>query len=100
MQSSADCFGQMEGRDDESHETNERKECRDHESHGSHQTNVMLNPAHAIISTNAKNKPLANKFLDWLIEDDGGQDIIGNFAPNGVLLYTRAPKYEPDSKPK
>lgn len=91
----------MEGRDDETQETNERKECRDHESHESHKTNVMLNPAHALISTNSKNKPLANKFLDWLIKDDGGQDIIGNFKPNGTdVLYTRAPKHEPDSKPK
>lgn len=97
----------MEGRDDESHETNERKECSDHESHESHGTNVMLNPAHALISTNAKNKPLANKFLDWLIMDDGGQKIIEKFASkptksdrNGVVLYTRAPKYKQDSKPK
>lgn len=87
----------MEGRDDESHETNERKECSDHESHESHEVNVMLNPAHALISTKAKNKPLANKFLDWLIADNGGQEIVGKFALNGEVLYTRAPKHDQDS---
>lgn len=87
----------MEGRDDESHETNERKKCSDHESHESHEVNVMLNPAHALISTNAKNKSLANKFLDWLITDDGGQKIVGEFAPYGEVLYTRAPKHDQDS---
>ena len=54
---------------------------------------LLLNPAHLLISTNAKNPEVAKKFADWLVTD--GQDVIEGFEKNGEKLYTPAPK---DSK--
>ena len=52
----------------------------------------MLNPARALVSTYGRNKDMANAFADWMIDDDGGQKIVGEFAVNGVILYSKAPK--------
>ena len=52
----------------------------------------MLNPARALVGTNARNKATANAFADWMIKDEGGQKVVSEFAVHGVILYTRAPK--------
>lgn len=52
----------------------------------------MLNPARVLVGRNGKNKDMANAFADWMIKDEGGQKIVSEFAVNGVVLYTKAPK--------
>jgi ABC-type tungstate transport system permease subunit len=34
---------------------------------------------------------MATAFVDWLIEAEGGQKTIRDFAVNGEVLYTIAP---------
>lgn len=34
---------------------------------------------------------MATAFVDWLIDADGGQKTIRDFAVNGEVLYTVAP---------
>lgn len=58
---------------------------------GDDETDVMLNPAHALVCTRGGNKEIANEFVDWLIDADGGQAIVGAFAVNDVILYSMAP---------
>jgi ABC-type Fe3+ transport system substrate-binding protein len=58
---------------------------------GDEEADSLLNPAHALVSTNADNKELANDFVDWLISEDGGQEIAGTFTKGGVVLYSAAP---------
>jgi ABC-type Fe3+ transport system substrate-binding protein len=50
----------------------------------------MLNGAHALVGSFAKNKEMANEFLDWVIGSDG-QEIMRTFSANGVALYAPAP---------
>jgi ABC-type tungstate transport system permease subunit len=35
---------------------------------------------------------MATEFVDWLIKPEGGQRVIDNFAVNGHILYSAAPK--------
>lgn len=35
---------------------------------------------------------MANKFADWMAMEDGGQKVVANFAVNGEILYTVAPR--------
>ncbi len=58
---------------------------------GDEEDDPLLNPAHALVSTMADNKEMANKFVDWLISEDGGQEIARTFTKNGVILYSPAP---------
>ena len=51
----------------------------------------MLNPAHALVGAYGTNKAMAAAFVDWLIEAEGGQKTIRDFAVNGEVLYTVAP---------
>ncbi|KAE9378272.1 hypothetical protein N431DRAFT_528464 [Stipitochalara longipes BDJ] len=51
----------------------------------------LLNPAHALVSSNAENGAFANTFVDWLISEDGGQEVVRNFTKNGIVLYSTAP---------
>ncbi|KAK3176578.1 hypothetical protein OEA41_007901 [Lepraria neglecta] len=51
----------------------------------------LLNPAHLLVGTHAKNKAMANCFADWMIREDGGQRVIKEFRRNGYDLYTIAP---------
>ena len=52
----------------------------------------LLNPAHLLIGTRAKNKELSKAFAEWLVEKDGGQAVIVNFKKNGEQLYSPAPE--------
>ncbi|KAF4996551.1 hypothetical protein FGRMN_4435 [Fusarium graminum] len=54
----------------------------------------LLNPAHALIGENAPNGEEAEKFVKWLISDEG-QDVIHSFKKDGQILYSKAP---PQSK--
>lgn len=50
-----------------------------------------MNPAHALVSAYGANKNMATAFVDWIIEAEGGQKTIRDFAVNGQTLYTIAP---------
>lgn len=52
----------------------------------------LLNPAHALVGTWGIYKDTANAFADWMVRDDGGQKVVGEFSVHGAVLYTRAPK--------
>jgi ABC-type tungstate transport system permease subunit len=51
----------------------------------------LLNPAHALLGAYGTNKAMATAFVDWLIDADGGQKTVRDFAVNGEVLYTVAP---------
>ena len=55
------------------------------------ETDLMLNPATALVGNRGRNRDMANAFADWLARRDGGQSGIGEFAVNGVVLYTTVP---------
>jgi ABC-type Fe3+ transport system substrate-binding protein len=44
-----------------------------------------------LVSKEAENKEMANDFVDWLISEDGGQEIAKTFTKNSVVLYSPAP---------
>lgn len=52
---------------------------------------LLLNPAHLLISTKAQNPDVAQEFADWLV-GTAGQAVIEAFEKNGQRLYTPAPK--------
>lgn len=55
------------------------------------ESDPLLNPAHILVGQCATNKEMANRFVDWMISDQG-QRIVTEFAVNGVVLYSGAPK--------
>ncbi|ODH34887.1 hypothetical protein ACO22_03045 [Paracoccidioides brasiliensis] len=50
----------------------------------------LLNPAHLLIGTKARNVEIANKFAQW-ITSPAGQKVIIEFKKDGVQLYSGAP---------
>jgi len=64
------------------------------EGHDSDPDPILLNPAHALVSTWGKYKNSANALADWMVREDGGQKVVSGFMVNGVVLYTKAPKGE------
>lgn len=54
-------------------------------------TEILLNPARALVGAYGENKDMADAFAAWIAKSEGGQKVVGNFAVNGVVLYTRAP---------
>jgi ABC-type tungstate transport system permease subunit len=50
-----------------------------------------VNPAHVLVGAYGTNKEMATAFVDWLIEAEGGQKTIRDFAVNSEVLYTIAP---------
>ena len=64
---------QMEGKDDD-------------------KTDILLNPARALVGAYGENKSMADAFAAWIAKPDGGQKIVKEFAVNGVVLYTEAPR--------
>ena len=55
------------------------------------ETDVLLNPARALVGAYGDNKDMADAFADWIGRAEGGQKVVGGFEQNGVVLYTRAP---------
>lgn len=51
----------------------------------------LLNPAHLLIGTRAKNKAVSKAFAEWMVEKGGGQAVIVGFKKNGEQLYSPAP---------
>ncbi|KAK5675039.1 hypothetical protein LTS12_029583, partial [Elasticomyces elasticus] len=51
----------------------------------------LLNPAHVLVGTKAKNKQTANEFADWIIREDGGQRVVKSFKNDGHVLYSPIP---------
>lgn len=52
----------------------------------------MLNPAHVLVGVDVENKAVANRFVDWLVDERGGQAVVRTFASrNGQVLYSPAP---------
>ncbi|CAD6587518.1 MAG: hypothetical protein ASARMPRED_003168 [Alectoria sarmentosa] len=50
---------------------------------------ILLNPAHALVGAYGENKAMADTFAEWMARSDGGQKVVGEFAVNGVVLYTK-----------
>lgn len=55
-------------------------------------TEILLNPARALVGAYGENKAMVDAFAEWIARQDGGQKVVGEFAVNGVVLYTRAPQ--------
>ncbi|KAI1630214.1 hypothetical protein EDD37DRAFT_87328 [Exophiala viscosa] len=47
----------------------------------------LRNPAHALVGSLARDQDLAEAFVEWLSQDDGGQKVVKEFAVNGTILY-------------
>ena len=58
-------------------------------------TEILLNPARALVGAYGGNKAMADAFAEWIARADGGQKVVGEFAVNGVVLYTRVPQEIP-----
>jgi len=50
-----------------------------------------MNPAHCLQGANAPQQDLASSFMNWVISDNGGQEVVATFMKNGEALYTPAP---------
>ncbi|KAL8704545.1 MAG: hypothetical protein Q9201_002280 [Fulgogasparrea decipioides] len=55
---------------------------------------ILLNPAHALVGTWGRYKGTANAFTDWMVQENGGQEVASGFRVNGAVLYTKAPEGE------
>lgn len=51
----------------------------------------LLNPAHLLVGTEAENKKTAEAFAQWMVQREGGQKVIREFARHGLVLYQEAP---------
>jgi len=51
----------------------------------------LLNPGRVLLGAKAAEKKLAEKFLDWIVDDKGGQDVVRDYKKNGEVLYAPAP---------
>ena len=58
------------------------------------ETDPLLNPAHLLVATGARNRDTAVAFADWMAKDEGGQRVIEGFEKNGLVLYKAAPRGE------
>ena len=61
------------------------------EGKDSDKTDILLNPARVLVGACGENKAKADAFAEWIARPDGGQKVVGEFAVNGVVLYTKAP---------
>lgn len=52
---------------------------------------LLLNPAHLLVGTKAKNPKVAQSFADWVVSSQGGQKVVREFEKNGEILYSAAP---------
>lgn len=69
-------MNQMEGKDDD-------------------KTGILLEPARALAGVQVVNKAykdMADAFAEWVVRQEGGQKVVSEFAPNGVVLYAKAPE--------
>ncbi|KAM0342031.1 hypothetical protein ACHAPU_009759 [Fusarium lateritium] len=55
----------------------------------------LLNPAHALIGENAPNEKEAERFVKWLVSNEG-QDVVHSFKKDGQILYSKAPQRSKD----
>ena len=64
------------------------------ESFDAEEDDPMLNPAHVLVGTRARDKDLARAFAQWMGDraNGGGQDFIKGFKRNGLLLHAPAPE--------
>ncbi|THU80690.1 hypothetical protein K435DRAFT_695197 [Dendrothele bispora CBS 962.96] len=55
---------------------------------------ILLNPCSALLGQPEKalSKEVAKKFMEWLVDLEGGQKVVVNFKKNGEVLYTPAVK--------
>lgn len=58
---------------------------------GDDEGELLLNPAHLLVSRYEKHKDMATKFADWMARRDGGQEVVRRFAVNGEVLYSMVP---------
>ena len=64
------------------------------ESFDAAEDDPMLNPAHVLVGSRARDKDLARVFAKWMGDrgNGGGQDVIKGFERNGLLLHAPAPE--------
>lgn len=55
---------------------------------------VLLNPAHLLVGSRAREQEIAEAFAEWMGAEDGGQKVVEEFAVNGAVLHSTAPKGE------
>ncbi|ESK92494.1 extracellular tungstate binding [Moniliophthora roreri MCA 2997] len=55
---------------------------------GDNLTDILLNPCAAVLSSNPMDAALAGAFVDWLLDDEGGQKVVREFKKDGEQLYT------------
>ncbi|KAG7095014.1 hypothetical protein E1B28_005808 [Marasmius oreades] len=53
---------------------------------------VLLNPCSALSAPDTANKEMAEDFMNWVVRDDGGQQVVKDFKKNGERLYSPRPK--------
>lgn len=54
----------------------------------------LLNPGRALLGAKAAERELADMFLHWLIDDDGGPKVVATFEKNGQVLFSPVGKDE------
>jgi ABC-type tungstate transport system permease subunit len=59
---------------------------------GASEDDNLLNPAHVLVGTKARDMEIAIAFVDWLTDKDHGQRVIGKQAVDGVVLHSPAPE--------
>ncbi|KAK1223620.1 hypothetical protein PQX77_013517 [Marasmius sp. AFHP31] len=53
---------------------------------------VLLNPCNALLASKTLDGEIAGGFMDWVVHQDGGQQVVRDFRKNGEQLYTARPK--------
>lgn len=51
---------------------------------------MLLDPARVVVGAYGENKALTVAFAERIARPDGGQEVVGEVAVEGVVLYTRA----------
>ncbi|KIK56478.1 hypothetical protein GYMLUDRAFT_230114 [Collybiopsis luxurians FD-317 M1] len=53
-------------------------------------TTILVNPCAAVLGSHTLDQAVASDFMQWLVADDGGQQVVREFKKNGVVLYAPA----------
>jgi len=51
----------------------------------------LLNPAHFLLSAKTIDPVLAESFMEWMVLQSGGQEVVRTFEKNAQVLYSPAP---------
>lgn len=55
---------------------------------------ALLNPAMLLVGKRVAEgcEDVVEKWVEWLVSDEGGQRVVSQFAVDGMVLHGRAPK--------